>query len=292
MTGYGQAHRQADRLAISIELRALNNRYLKVSLRAAEPYIALEPEVDKLVRRVIRRGTIQVHLHVERPPGPNDYRINETAFRAYWQQLRTLAADASPPLEAESCLASILALPGVVADPAELHRDLAEDWPVFEAVLGEAMDRLQVMRQEEGRAMAQELLQHQGAIAAELARIRDRAPAVVETYRDRLQERVRGLLAELDVEIDRSELIKEVSIFAERSDIAEEIVRLASHLDQFLEIMREPESPGRKLEFLTQEMFREANTIGSKASDVQISRGVVEIKGILEKIRELVQNVE
>ena len=140
--------------------------------------------------------------------------------------------------------------------------------------------------------MAQELLQHRGAIAAELARIRQRAPAVVENYRDRLQERVRGLLAELDVEIDRSELIKEVSIFAERSDIAEEIVRLASHLDQFLEIMREPESPGRKLEFLTQEMFREANTIGSKASDVQISRGVVEIKGTLEKIRELVQNVE
>jgi uncharacterized protein (TIGR00255 family) len=292
MTGYGQAHRQGEGLAISIELRALNNRYLKVSLRAAEPYNALEPEVDKLVRRVIRRGTIQVHLHVERPPTSTDYRINETAFRAYWQQLRTLAADSSRPIAAESCLAQILALPGVVADPAGLHRDLAEDWPVLEAVLGDAMERLQLMRQEEGRAMAQELSVHRQSIAAELDRIRERAPAVVETYRDRLQERVRGLLAELDVEIDRSELIKEVSIFAERSDIAEEIVRLASHLDQFLEIMKEPESPGRKLEFLTQEMFREANTIGSKASDVQISRGVVEIKGTLEKIRELVQNVE
>jgi uncharacterized protein (TIGR00255 family) len=292
MTGYGQARRHGEGLAISIELRALNNRYLKVSLRAAEPYNALEPEVDKLVRRVIRRGTIQVHLHVERPPSPNDYRINETAFRTYWQQLQKLAADSSRPIAAEACLATILALPGVVADPAELHRDLADDWPVLEQVLDEAMDRLQVMRREEGGAMAQELLQHRQTIATELARIRERAPAVVEAYRDRLQERVRGLLAELDVEIDRSELIKEVSIFAERSDIAEEIVRLASHLDQFLEIMKEPESPGRKLEFLTQEMFREANTIGSKASDVQISRGVVEIKGTLEKIRELVQNVE
>jgi uncharacterized protein (TIGR00255 family) len=114
----------------------------------------------------------------------------------------------------------------------------------------------------------------------------------VAAYRDRLHDRVRKLLGELDVEIDRSELIKEVSIFAERSDIAEEVVRLGSHLDQFLEIMNEPESPGRKLEFLTQEMFREANTIGSKASDVEISRRVVEIKGTLEKIRELVQNVE
>jgi uncharacterized protein (TIGR00255 family) len=292
MTGYGQAHRHGQGLSVSIEMRALNNRYLKVSLRAAEPYGALEPEVDKLVRRIVRRGTIQIHLHVERPPSPNDYRINQTAFLAYWEQLRTLAIDGGRPIAAESCLAQILALPGVVADPAAIHRDLADDWPLLEATLGEAMDRLQVMRQEEGRAMAQELLQHRQTIAAELARIRERAPAVVETYRDRLQERVRGLLAELDVEIDRSELIKEVSIFAERSDIAEEIVRLASHLDQFLEIMKEPESPGRKLEFLTQEMFREANTIGSKASDVQISRGVVEIKGTLEKIRELVQNVE
>src|SRR5205085_9210539 len=121
---------------------------------------------------------------------------------------------------------------------------------------------------------------------------RHRAPKCVDAYRDRLHERVRATLAEHDVEIDRSDLIKEVAVFSERSDISEEVVRLASHLDQFLEIMNEPESPGRKLEFLAQEMFREANTIGSKASDVEISRHVVEIKGTLEKIRELVQNIE
>jgi uncharacterized protein (TIGR00255 family) len=115
---------------------------------------------------------------------------------------------------------------------------------------------------------------------------------VAELYRDRLLERVRGLLSELDVQIDRSDLIKEVSIFAERSDVAEEVTRLASHLDQFREILNEPESAGRKLEFLTQEMFRETNTIGSKASDVDVSRFVVEIKSALEKVRELIQNVE
>ena len=140
--------------------------------------------------------------------------------------------------------------------------------------------------------MAQELLQHRDQISSQLAQIRERAPKVSVAYRDRLLERVRGLLAELDVRIDRADLIKEVSIFAERSDIAEEAVRLASHLDQFQEIMNEPESTGRKLEFLTQEMFREANTIGSKAGEVEISRHVVEIKGTLEKIRELVQNIE
>ena len=122
--------------------------------------------------------------------------------------------------------------------------------------------------------------------------LRERPDEVLAMYRDRLFDRVRSLLSELDVQIDRSDLIKEVAIFAERSDIAEEVVRLASHLDQFVDIVNEPESAGRKLEFLTQEMFREANTIGSKASDVDISRHVVEIKGTLEKIRELVQNVE
>ncbi len=140
--------------------------------------------------------------------------------------------------------------------------------------------------------MAQELLQMRDHIAAQLERIRAQVPRVAVLYRDRLHDRVRNLLNELDVQIDRSDLIKEVAIFAERSDIAEEVVRLASHLEQFQDIVNEPESAGRKLEFLTQEMFRETNTIGSKASDVEISRHVVEIKGTLEKIRELVQNIE
>ncbi len=167
-----------------------------------------------------------------------------------------------------------------------------EEWPVLERVLQQALDRLQAMRLEEGRAMAQELLQYRDQIGAELEQIRQRTPQVTVLYRDRLLERVRGLLSELDVKIDRSDLIKEVSVFAERSDVAEEVVRLASHLDQFQDVFKEPESAGRKLEFLTQEMFRETNTIGSKASDVEISRRVVEIKSTLEKIRELVQNIE
>src|SRR5260370_3039765 len=140
--------------------------------------------------------------------------------------------------------------------------------------------------------MAAELLQQRDSIAAELKQMRRRIPVVSVSYRDRLLERVRALVAEMDLQIDRADLIKEVSVFAERSDIAEEVVRLASHLDQLQDILNEPESAGRKLEFLTQEMFRDTNTLGSEASDVDISRHVVEIKGTLEKIRELVQNVE
>jgi uncharacterized protein (TIGR00255 family) len=292
MTGYGDARYQSDDLTLAVELRALNNRYLKVSLRATEPYNLLEPEFEKVIRRVIRRGTVQVHVRCDRQRAPQDYRINAVAIKSYLSQLRDFgAASASQEITA-AWLPQLLALPGVVPEPGDSTTELAQEWPVFERVLEEALDRLQAMRQEEGRAMADELLQHRDALLADLERIRQRAPAVVAGYRDRLHERVRNLLAEMDVEIDQSDLIKEVSIFCERSDIAEEVVRLASHLDQFRDILNEPESPGRKLEFLTQEMFREANTIGSKASDVEISRHVVEIKGTLEKIRELVQNVE
>jgi uncharacterized protein (TIGR00255 family) len=293
MTGYGEARYQSESLQLSIELRSLNNRYLKVSLRAPEPYNLLEPEFEKVIRRTVRRGTVQVSLHCERQHGSQDFRVNATALRSYLEQLRTLESDLGLDMTAESALLGhVLMLPGVVAEPGTLAFHAEEEWPLLEKVLVEALGRLQAMRQEEGRAMAQEFLQYRDQLAAELERIRQRAPTVVAAYRDRLHERVRKLLTELDIEIDRSDLIKEVSIFAERSDIAEEVVRLASHLDQFQEILNEPESPGRKLEFLTQEMFREANTIGSKASDVEISRQVVEIKGTLEKIRELVQNVE
>jgi uncharacterized protein (TIGR00255 family) len=292
MTGYGEARHQSDSLTVAIELRALNNRYLKVSVRAADPYHLLEPELEKVIRRTVRRGTLQVHLRCERQFAPQDFRINPVALRSYIAQLRSVADELGLKDRGDVLLAQALTLSGVVPEPGSTAFALHEDWPLLQRVLEEALAQLQTMRQEEGRAMARELLQHRDFIGGQLARIRARVPQVTSTFRDRIFERVRTMLAEHDVEIDRNDLIKEVSIFAERSDIAEEVVRLASHLDQFQEMMNDPESPGRKLEFLTQEMFRETNTIGSKASDIEISRHVVEIKGTLEKVRELVQNIE
>ncbi|MFO0846327.1 MAG: YicC/YloC family endoribonuclease [Gemmataceae bacterium] len=291
MTGYGEASYSSDALQVAVELRAVNNRYLKVSLRASEPYNLLEPEVEKVVRRRVKRGTIQVHLRCHRQLASQDFRINAVALRSYLGQLRGLSAELGLA-DAPTLLAQVLALPGVVPEPAAVALDLDQEWPVLEGVLEEAISRLQQMRLDEGRAMAQELLQHRDHIGSQLVAVRARVPLVAESYRDRMLERVRSVLSELDVEMDRKDLIKEVAIFSERADISEEVVRLASHLDQFQEIINEPESAGRKLEFLTQEMFRETNTIGSKASDVEISRHVVEIKGTLEKVRELVQNVE
>ena len=154
------------------------------------------------------------------------------------------------------------------------------------------MQNLAHMRTDEGRAMAADLRSNCLSIVTELAEIERRAPLVAGGYRTRLTERLQTVLAEFQVSLNPTDLIKEVSIFAERSDISEETVRLRSHLEQFDTIMELPESSGRKLEFLVQEMFREANTIGSKANDVQISRHVIDIKAAIERIREMIQNVE
>lgn len=292
MTGYGEANYQSDKLSVSVELRAVNNRYLKVILRAFEPYNLLEPEFEKVIRRSIKRGTIQVHLRCQRQMSPQDFQINAPALRSYLSQVKQICQELGLPDGGQVLLSQVLALPGVVPEPAMSSFQMDEEWPILERVLEQALERLQSMRQEEGRAMTLEMLGQRDHIAGQLEQIRKRVPQVSQLYRDRLLERVRDLLRELDIKIDRSDLIKEVSIFAERADVAEEVVRLSSHLDQFQEIVKEPESAGKKLEFLTQEMFRETNTIGSKASDVEISRHVVEIKGTLEKIREMVQNVE
>jgi uncharacterized protein (TIGR00255 family) len=292
MTGYGEARFHSDALSLSIELRALNNRYLKVTLRTSDPYHLLEPEFERVIRRTVRRGTIQVHCRVDKLAAAGDFRINAVALRSYVEQLRAAAGELGLRGREDVLLGQALGLPGVVPEPGASSGHLEEDWPAIEPVLVQALEKLQAMRREEGKAMAKELLNQRDAVRGHLERIRARVPEVTTAYRDRLLDRVRSLLGELDVQLDRSDLIKEVSIFAERSDVAEEVTRLSSHLDQFQEIMKDPDSPGRKLEFLTQEMFRETNTIGSKASDVEISRAVVEIKGALEKIRELVQNVE
>lgn len=294
MTGHGEARGQFDALNVAVEVRSVNNRYLKLMLRAPEPYNLLEAEVEKVARRFVRRGTLQVQLRVDRPHHAQDYRINPTALRSYAEQIWA-ACDAmgAPRPDAGQLLAAVLLMPGVAPEPGADQTPCDDEWPLIERVLADALERLQSMRQDEGGRMAQELLHLRAHVADQLEIIRLRLPQVVTGYRDRLLERVRGLLAESGVAAGPDDLIREVSVFAERSDIAEEVVRLASHLAQFEQIVRtETDGPGRKLEFLVQEMGRETNTIGSKAGDVTVSRHVVEIKATLEKVRELIQNVE
>lgn len=286
MTGFGEARLQDDRWSVGVEVRTVNNRHLKMSAKISEPYGALEPELERLVRETVRRGTVQILLRVERPRRSDDYRLNTVALASYRDQLSALAG--GQPVD----FAALLALPGVVEERKPDANDPHEDWPALSQVVSTALAKLQGARAEEGRVMAEELLALGRAVGGHLDRVEARGPEVVSAYQKRLTERVQGLLQGHGVVIEPKDLIREVAILAERADISEEIVRLRAHLTQYVEVIREPESAGRKLEFVVQEMGRETNTIGSKANDVEISRSVVEIKGLLEKIRELIQNVE
>ncbi|MSR32861.1 MAG: YicC family protein [Gemmataceae bacterium] len=293
MTGYGEAYCQDENLSIGVELRAVNNRYLKVQLRGPETHQALEPEFEKVIRKAVRRGTIQVHLRLQRKRNTGEFQIQVEALRGYLRQLQDLGQELKlGPKLVENLAGQLLMLPGVIPEDAPVGKLLEEDWPRIEIMLQRALEKFQAMRVTEGQWMASELLALKEGIAGHLERIRGLALQAVEGYRDRLLERVRGLLRESGATINPADLIREVAVFAERADIAEEIVRLGSHLEQFAMALKEVESPGRKLEFLVQEMARETNTMGSKAPDVEISREVVEIKGGLERIRELIQNVE
>jgi uncharacterized protein (TIGR00255 family) len=291
MTGFGEARCQQDGLAVAVEIRTINNRFFKLAVRAGEGYASLDAPVEAVVREAIHRGTIQVNIRVDRQRSPDDYRINVDVLERYRQQL----VDLSGKWKCKNCepsLEALLPLPGVVDDASGESIDAAADWPVIEATLKVALENLGRMRSDEGRAMAADLTENCRSVAGSLDQIERRAPLVVEDYRNRLYERLKRTLADLGVNLEPGDVIREVGLFTDRSDISEEIVRLRSHLDQFQETMQLPESAGRKLDFLTQEMFRETNTIGSKANDVEIARHVIEIKTAVERIREMIQNIE
>lgn len=286
MTGYGEAHHEQDGMFVAMEMRSINSRHFKLSTRLGEGYAILEPKVDQAIRQTIRRGTVQLTMRVTHRHRPEDYRINTDVVAAYQDQLAKLSDEQPTPI------AALLQLPGVVDERSSRVVDTEADWPVIETALAQAMEKLFEMRRDEGRAMAADLGANCQAIADELTKIEEIAPMVSEGYRDRLHERLNKMLKQHGLTIEPADILREVSIFAERSDISEEVVRLRSHLQQFAATLEFKESSGRKLEFVTQEMFRETNTIGSKANNVDISRHVIEIKANVERIREMIQNVE
>lgn len=290
MTGFGEARHEEGSLAVAVEVRTINNRYFKLSLRSSDAYSSLEPQIEALVRKYIKRGTVQVQIRVSRSLTADDVLINRTALESYRRQLQAVRNDwqVSGAIVPES----LLELPGVIDENALHHADIEHDWPIINRTLEEALARLGQMRSDEGAALAADLKANCQTIAKQLDQIEARLPQLVDDYRDRLLERINRTLEKYDITLQPGDIVREISLFAERSDVSEEIVRLRSHLEQFDAVMSLAESSGRKLEFLTQEMFREANTIGSKANDVETPKYVIEIKTAIERIREQVQNVE
>ncbi len=287
MTGYGDVRRQVESLTIGVEVRTINSRYFKLSLRCPDGYAGLEPQLEGLVRKHVKRGTVQLGLRLERAATTDDFQINAEVLRGYREQLADLSNG-----DGMISVGELLQLPGVIDERVASRSDSQEIWPAVKDVVSEALTNLSQMRSDEGNSMAKDLKSNCEVIASELEKIAERTPLVADGYRKRLADKLNKLLGEYDVTVDASDVVREVGLFADRCDISEEIVRLRSHLEQFDTIMGMNESAGRKLEFLTQEMVRETNTIGSKANDSDIARHVIEIKAAIERMREMIQNVE
>lgn len=289
MTGHGESHGQNDRIGLTVEVRSVNNRHLKLSVRCPDAFLALEANIDRLVRSRIARGSVSISLKVRYLGDSVPVTLNHQALAEYWRQLTEIAASlgTQPPAD----LTSLLGLSGIVEE-TEAKSVEESDWPLFESVIGEALDHLDEFRQEEGRSMQSELESLASSIETHLGTVAKLAPDVVVSYRDRLKDRINELIRESNLQVDESDLIREVSLFADRCDITEEITRLKSHLSQQQTLLSAETSAGRKLDFLGQEMFRELNTIGSKSNDVRISHLIVDMKASIEKMREIVQNIE
>jgi len=291
MTGYGAAERVTETVRVAVEIRAVNNKFLKVTVRRPDGLGSAEAAIERQVRDRISRGTVTVNLTVEPRGAAARAPINTEVLAAYRRDLERLAAETGGgggevPLEA------LLGLPGVFGSDEVRLTEIENLGAEVEAAVAAAIERLDAMRETEGRATAADMASTLGDIERGVAAIEPRAPEVVEAYRDRLRERVSALLDGMEVPADDALLVREVAFFAERSDINEELSRLKSHVGQFRALLGETEPVGRKLEFLTQEMVREVNTLGAKSSDLNISRQVVEMKAKVDRLREQTQNIE
>ena len=288
MTGYGRGEARGARVAVAVEARSLNHRFLEISLKLGRGLGAHEAEVRRLVQGRATRGRVDLTVVTRRVSGSQSIVRTDVALGAeYAKGARALAEAVG--LTPDLAVADLLRLPGVVT-VEESEEDDGEVGLLLKAAAEEALTELVRMRETEGAAVAADLAKHLAAVevwAGELGRI---LPAALPRIQERMRERVRELLGEAPV--DAARLAQEVATWAARSDIAEELARLLSHGAQFRALLVEGGPVGRQLDFLTQELHREVNTIASKADDREMVGRVLEARTLVERLREQVQNVE
>ena len=289
MTGFGRAQGQVSGVEYAVEIRSANNRYLKITTKLPDVLLPVEADIEMLVRSRISRGTVMLTVHMTPSGDRAACKVNTAAVASYLDQLKALEVDANPTLRID--LASLLQLPGVCQEPDQQDQCDQTRQGLIE-LIARAIDGLIGMRQCEGRGIQEDLLKNCDVVTKTVAKVAARSPEAVKDYQRRLAARVEELTRGADVSVDQQALATEVAIFAERSDIAEETARLSMHVAQFRENVSRDEPTGRRLDFIAQEMLREANTIASKCNDTETAREVVEIKTAIDRIKEQVQNVE
>ena len=289
MTGFGRAECQDGDYSYKAEIRSVNNRFIEINTRLPKAFLDLELPLKKLVKSHCARGSINVTITLANANGnPGDWEIkpNLPLASQYVEALKeiqtSLGLEGKVNIDSIIGLRDIIKVEPVTIDPAKesLLLNIAES----------ALASLQKMREEEGKYLQNDLSERIDTIEKHAEQIKTRQPEIIQEYKARLKEKIK--LLNDGIEIDESRLAQETAILADRCDITEEITRFVSHLKQFRKLFESTEPMGRKLEFITQEINREVNTMGSKSSNIQVANLVIEIKSALEKIREQLQNIE
>lgn len=289
MTGFGQGFVRRSGLRVDVEISSVNRKQLDISVNMPRPLQSLEPWIQEQVSHHISRGRVSLQIGVQAADGRGaaEVRINEALARRVAKEMKRISDDLG--VRGDISASDLIRIPGVlVIEDAGANLERAR--PLIEEALARALRAFAAMRRREGQAMVKDLSARLDLLEKFTRHISERAPTLPQRYRVQLRERIKQLAGDLPVSDERLE--KEVVMFADRSDVTEELTRLGSHLKQARGMLKQKEPAGRSLDFLAQEMFREINTIASKASDAAIASVVVGFKTELERLREQVQNIE
>ena len=288
MTGYGRSQAMREGLDISFEIKSVNHRYFEFSSRVSRSYQFLEEKLKSYVKSRVARGKIECFLHIaEIDAQAANVSVNKPLVEGYLQALESL--EQAYGLRNDISVMQVARLPEVL-NVTKAEADEEAVWQAVLPVVQLAVDKFIAMRETEGEKLKEDVLTRGQVILKKVAFVEERSPQTVKEYTERLSERIRQVLE--DKTIDEARILTEAAIFADKVAVAEETVRLRSHIAQLGEMLEGSEAVGRKLDFLVQEMNREANTIGSKCQDVQVTKQVLDIKSEIEKIREQIQNIE
>ncbi len=291
MTGFGSAKLDDEAKSIYVEVRSVNGRFLKTKIKCPEFLKGYEEEIEKLLKQKISRGSVTLAINCNTTNNMPLCEINIDNLKAYHAMM--LNAKKAIDHNGEVSFDSLINLPGVVErvteDKTELEKELID--AVFK-LINTSVDTMMEMRLRSGADIKNEIMDRGEKIKSLVKEVESLVPQMVENYTDRLHVRVSNMLKNSEVQINKDDLAREIAVFADRSDITEEIKLLSSHVDHFGETMNAGGHVGKKLEFVVQEMFREANTMGSKSNDDGMLNRIFDIKNEIEKIKELTLNIE
>jgi len=286
MTGYGHGENQG-KFHSAVEIRSVNHRFLEVFIRLPKPWFSLEDKIKNYIKGKIIRGRLDVYISMHEENLPVDIKIDKFLVNNYYKKLVELKNEIG--FEGQVSLSLLSLMPNIFT----LEQDpISEDelWESLLPALDEALNNLIKMRTKEGENLWKDLKTRLDIIKNKVELIKARADILPQEYKQKLMQNIQRLAS--DISFDEVRIETEVVIFAEKSNITEEVVRLESHLNQMQELLNSDDAVGKKMDFIAQEMFREANTIAVKASDYYVSKEIIDIKSELEKIREQIQNIE